>query len=102
MKDNSPPSCRLLTSWPIGSGIGSGVAVAARGIHGALNARGFKTEFIAPTFESGQSGGYLATSARRVLYNLSLGLPLISDRRINDHHTPLVTFDFDGFFFLRV
>ncbi|MEE8483169.1 MAG: hypothetical protein V3S46_01120 [Nitrospinota bacterium] len=98
MKDDSPPSCRLLTSWPIGTGIGSGVAVAAKGIHGALNARGFKAEFIAPSFPS---GGYLATSARRVLYNLSLGLPLISDRRVDDPRTPLVTFDFDGFFFLR-
>lgn len=85
--------CRMVSSWPCGSGAGSGVSIMARWMERALEAKGWEVEFIKPPFSA---GGYLATSAKRIFFNLRLR----NDNRIASG-APVAAFDFDGFFFLR-
>lgn len=80
--------CRVITSWPLDSGIGSGVARTAASIVEVLRADGAEPEFISPPYPS---GGYLATCFRRVAFNFSVM------RRIHNGSGPVVGFDFDGF-----
>lgn len=83
------PSCRLVTSWPLDSGIGSGVAAVAVGLQRALEEKGWGTEHLFPQYSS---GGYLSTSLKRILFNLRLG----TDSRLTGK-LPVISFDFDGF-----
>lgn len=84
----------MVSSWPCDSLAGSGVSVSAHNMERALKAQGWDVEFVKPRFPA---GGYLATSIKRFFLNLRLR----SDERITDG-APVIAFDFDGFFFLRV
>ena len=81
-------SC-IVTSWPINSGVGSGVARVASGLARALEPGGWESELVSPSF-SGE--GYFSTSLKRLLFNLNLR----SDSRLRGGR-PIITFDFDGF-----
>jgi len=84
-------STLLVTSWPVKSGLGSGVARVAAGLPRALAENGVKAQLIHPSFSG---GGYFSTTAKRLLFNLSLlRAPEIRSG------TPIVAFDFDGFLF---
>jgi glycosyltransferase involved in cell wall biosynthesis len=82
-------ACKIVTSWPTDSGIGSGVVAVASSLRRVLEQGGFDAELLSADFPS---SGYFATSARRVLFNLRLRFLLGSHGG-----APLVVFDFDGF-----
>ena len=81
-------SC-VVSSWPLDSGAGSGVARVASGLARALEAGGWDSELVSPSF-SGE--GYLSTTVKRILFNLYLR----GDGRLHDGR-PVIAFDFDGF-----
>jgi len=73
------------------SGIGSGVATVVRAICKILQDKGFDQELVS---NNHPSGGYLATSLRRIIFNFEInGMPGLRDG------TPMAAFDFDGFAF---
>ena len=83
--------CRIVTSWPLEGGVGSGTSVVANGIIAALRQRGFGVEtldFTAP------SASYLLTTFRRLAFGYRVG-------RGMGRREPMlnVAFDQDGFFF---
>ncbi len=81
----------IVTSWPLDSGAGSGVAVVAKSLHRALVADGLEARLISPRHS--QESRYLTMAFNRVLFNLSI--------RSNEdlRESPVVCFDFDGFCF---
>jgi len=81
----------MVTSWPLQSSIGSGVAVVAESIEKAIGRSDIKTEFYSPQNEF--SGGYLSQSYRRILFDLQ------TSGKIGKAGSgaPVITFDFDGF-----
>ena len=82
--------CNVVTSWPLKSGIGSGVAVVAEAVHRLLKEEGYEAELISPDF---RSEGYFASSLKRVMFNRSINAEIaLSGRRC-------VAFDIDGFSF---
>ncbi|MBI3581088.1 MAG: glycosyltransferase family 4 protein [Nitrospinae bacterium] len=85
--------CRLITSWPSDSGVGSGVVVVARSLGKILSDKGFEVEFISGDFSS---GGYMATSLRRIRFNYKMGR--LAELRDG---LPTAAFDFDGFDFSK-
>ena len=87
---SSRSSC-IITSWPLNSGAGSGVARVASGLGRALEASGWDSELLSPAFSG---DGYFSTSLKRMLFNLNLR----NDSRLRGGR-PVVAFDFDGFMF---
>ncbi len=85
--------CRVITSWPLDSGVGSGVVVVARSLGKILRGKGFDVKFISGDF---RSGGYLATSLRRIRFNYKIGR--LAELRDG---LPTAAFDFDGFDFTK-
>ncbi|MBI5178473.1 MAG: glycosyltransferase family 4 protein [Nitrospinae bacterium] len=83
-------ACRIVTSWPLDSGIGSGVAQVARAFQRIISHGGIPAELVEADYPS---GGYLATGVRRVWFNYRIA------RRIASTTGPVVSFDFDGFTF---
>ena len=81
-------SC-LVTSWPLNSGVGSGVAKVASSLTRALEASGWDNVLVSPSFSG---AGYFATSLKRILFNLNLR----RDSRLKGGR-PVIAFDFDGF-----
>lgn len=81
-------SC-VVSSWPLDSGAGSGVARVASGLGRALEAGGWDSELVSPSFSG---DGYLSTTVKRILFNLHLR----GDGRLHDGR-PVIAFDFDGF-----
>ena len=79
----------IITSWPLNSGVGSGVARVASGLARALEASGWDSELVSPPFSG---DGYLSTSLKRVLFNLNLR----NDSRLRGGRV-VIAFDFDGF-----
>jgi len=83
-------ACNIVTSWPLRSGIGSGVAVVVESIHKELTKEGYDAELISPDFKS---EGYFTSSLKRVLFNRSIN----ADIALSGRKT--VAFDIDGFSF---
>jgi glycosyltransferase involved in cell wall biosynthesis len=81
----------IFTSWPLHTGVGSGVARVASGLRRALGRRGWECELVSPSFSG---DGYVSTTVRRIFFNYRLR----SDHRIR-LRKPVITFDFDGFLF---
>lgn len=82
-------SSTILTSWPVHTGAGSGVARVASGLGRALKVHGWESTLISPSISG---GGYLSTSVKRILFNYRLR----TDAAVFAGK-PLVAFDFDGF-----
>ncbi len=85
--------CRIITSWPLEGGFGSGTSVVANGVIAALRQRGLGVEtldFAAP------SQNYLLTTLRRLAFGYRTGRGMGRRERL-----PNVAFDQDGFFFPR-
>ncbi|MFQ5431394.1 MAG: glycosyltransferase family 4 protein [Nitrospinota bacterium] len=85
----STRNSRIISSWPLDSGAGSGVARVASGLGRALEANGWDSELVSSDF-SGE--GYFSTTVKRILFNLNLR----GESRLHDGR-PVIAFDFDGF-----
>ncbi len=83
--------CRVVTSWPLEGGLGSGTAAVANGVIVALRQRGVGVE----TLEFAESTeNYLLTTVQRLAFGYRIGRGM--NRR---EPMPNVAFDQDGFFF---
>ena len=83
--------CRIVTSWPLEGGFGSGTSAVANGVIGALRQRGFGVETL--DFKA-SSENYLLTTAQRLAFGCRIGGGM--GRR---EPMPNVAFDQDGYFF---
>jgi len=83
----------ILTSWPLGSTVGSGVTESVRGFATGLRDRGQEVSVVAPVKRA--LPGPTLMAARRVFYNG--GLPRrIRNAQRRDQLDVLLGFDYDG------
>ncbi len=85
--------CRIITSWPLKGGFGSGTSAVANGIITALRQRGFGMEILDFT---ATSENYLLTTLQRLAFGYRIGSGIGSRNPM-----PNMAFDQDGFFFPR-
>ncbi len=83
--------CRIVTSWPLEGGFGSGTSAVANGVIAALRQRGVGVETLDFTTST---ENYLLTTVQRLAFGYRIGSGI--GRR---QPMPNVVFDQDGFFF---
>ncbi|MBI5636740.1 MAG: glycosyltransferase family 4 protein [Nitrospinae bacterium] len=83
--------CRIVTSWPLEGGFGSGTSAVANGVIAALRQRGVGVETLDFT---ASSENYLLTTFQRLAFGYRIG-----DGMGRRERMPNVAFDQDGFFF---
>lgn len=85
--------CRIITSWPLEGGFGSGTSAVANGVIASLRQRGFGVETL--DFAA-SSENYLLVTLQRLLFGCRIGSGIARREPM-----PNVAFDQDGFFFPR-
>lgn len=82
--------CRVVSSWPLEGGFGSGTSAVANGVIAAMRQRGYKVETLDFT---ASSENYLLTTFQRLMFGYRIGAGMGQREPM-----PMMVFDQDGFF----